>query len=255
MKLSFICPESYCEALHDMQDFYLLLPHVSQLDAEYSAFFKGTKKYKIMDNSAHELGSSLPFGQVIEEAIRLECDEIVLTDHKFDMKKTLQDSMAALDILSRSDGARGLKIQAVPQGSTYQEYMECYEELCRWSEVDVIGLAFRVVEKCFKSETNLPGVMPNRVYLTNLLDKMDPQKEHHLLGLGNVLELFFQKKYSWIRSNDTTKQVKYAMNDIAFTVEGCADKVDGLLDFDGGNDKEVFQQALQNILVTMQMVK
>jgi hypothetical protein len=253
MKLSFICPQTYCEALHEMQDFYLLLPHISLKDKEYSEFFKNTPKYKIMDNSAHELGGSLPFEQVVEEALRLNCQEIVLPDYKFDMKKTLDGMEKAFTVLQRYNEATKLKIHAVPQGSNSAEYMECYGKMSSLEEIAVIGLAFRVVEKCFKNVTGLPGVMPNRLFLTDLLAPLGPEKEHHLLGLGNVLELFFQKRHSWIRSNDSTKQIKYAMAGVPFDEYGCSDKVEGLLDFDKSYDEEVLEETVKNILVTLKI--
>jgi len=259
MKLSFICPTDYLEKLDTFQDFYLLLPHIAKKDPNYREFFKNNKRYKIMDNSAHELGNSFDFSEVIDLAEELNCQEIVLPDKLFDMKDTLKQSEEGIRKIRKKGLLGRIKIQAVPQGNSYEEYKACLEVFRGWGEIEVIGLAFRIVERCFYKKTGLPGVMPNRLALTDELSKEDEEIlseiEWHLLGLGNVLELYFQKRHKWIRSNDSTKQVKYALVEKFFNHYGCKDKVPGYLDFNKPYHEDFFKSTVNNILVTKDMVK
>ena len=262
MKLNFACPTSYLKSLDEYQDFYLLLPHeINKSDSTksfYTDFFKENSKYKVMDNSASELGKSVNFRDVVETAHKLNCQEVVLPDILYSKEETMKSTEKALEMLHKDGYLSEFKWQAVAQGSNPKEYFDCLNWLLSLEEVSVIGLAFRIVEKSFQEETKEGGVESNRKYLTETLDtwKAKGNKEFHLLGLGNVRELNHQKKYSWVRSNDSTKQARYALANVLFKeVDGCPDRLETpRMNFDTPFDKVALDRIIRNIDVTRRFV-
>ena len=262
MKLNFACPTSYLKSLDEYQDFYLLLPHeINKSDntkSFYIDFFKENSKYKVMDNSASELGKSVNFREVVETAHKLNCQEVVLPDILYSKEETMKSTEKALEMLHKDGYLSEFKWQAVAQGTNSEEYLNCLSWLLSLEEVSVIGLAFRVVEKSFHIDTGENEVEPNRKYLTETLDmwKTKGNKEFHLLGLGNVRELSYQKKYSWIRSCDSTKIVRYALADILFKeVDGCPDRLETpRMDFDTPFDRVSLNNIKYNIDITRRFI-
>ena len=232
MKLTFIAPSSMLKVLDEYQDFYLLLAHIAKEDKKYRDFFIKSNKYKVMDNSAHELRVPFDWQETIDLSEELKCQEIVLPDHPYNAYRTLQDSEKALKKLK----GHKFRVMAVLQGSNLKEYNECLATMSSWEQVNVLGLSFRVAAKCFAEVTGDKEVMQNRITaIGDLVSRFGTQppynKEIHLLGLGDVYELGSYVGLPWIRGCDTTKQVRYGLKGIEFENGHCPDKVEGRLDF------------------------
>lgn len=255
MELSFICPTSYLERLDQYQDNYLLLAHIAFEDQQYREFFKQNPKYKIMDNSAHELGASLDFNKIIDLALDLNCQELVLPDKLYDSTATLMMAEEAIELLSRRGLLNRFKLMAVAQGNDHTSYWKCLTRFMANPHINVIGAGFWIVANAYKPFSGEEEVQPNRLMMTRELAStffndsfFSQRKKVHLLGLGDCLELKHQKQYSFIRSNDSAAAVKYGMAGQAFRLDsgrGPRLKVD--LDFNAPFDPSTIAVVINNI--------
>jgi hypothetical protein len=262
MDLTFICPVSYLERLDQYQDNYLLLAHIAKESKEYRDFFRQNPKYKILDNSAHELGDAFDFEEVLDLAREMNCQEVVLPDKIFHCDETLTRTLQTLDKL-RAKGVEGeFKWMAVPQGQTWDEYQKCFTAFTKHPKVDVIGAGFWIIAKCYSQFSLEDEVMPNRLMFSRELStRFDqpafyarPQKPIHLLGLGDCYELKGQKHYPFIRSNDSSAAVRYGMHGQAFTVEkGRGPRIRSDLDFFAPFDEKTFDTVVNNIKVIQEL--
>ena len=222
MKIAFIVPFAHLEEFDEYSDFHLILAQHIQtkpFNNPYIRFFMFNKKYKILDNGAYEMKYPVPDTELIEKAHIVEADEIIVPDVFMECDETLKRVENFLRLFDK-EGLRGkFKLMAAPQGKDNAEYMKSLGRIQDIKEIDVIGLSFLVVARCFEEISACKEVLPNRQMLTKLIDLMaqsNPDKEYHLLGLGNCKELAHQKQYPWIRGNDSSSAFKHGLNRIAF---------------------------------------
>lgn len=262
MQLSFICPTSYLEYLDKYQDNYLLLAHIGLVDVQYREFFKQNSKYKIMDNSAHELGESVDFNRIIDLALELDCQELVLPDKLYDYDATVMKTEEAIELLRRRGLLGRFKLMAVVQGSNYATYMKCLTRFMGNPHINVLGAGFWIVANAFKPFSGEEEVMPNRLMFSREMASgffsdiyFQKTKTIHLLGLGDCLELKYQKQYSFIRSNDSAAAVKYGMAGQLFDpAKGRGPRLKIDLDFTAKFDHTSAINAEHNICVMKGLV-
>lgn len=131
---------------HDLiSDYPYVLGHLLNKDKEYADFYKdklATTPYSILDNSAFELGQSIP----LEELAQL-CDEykpthLVLPDKVNDYKVTLDN---AKEYLAKYK-VEGQKYVGVCQGDNFDEIYDCMSYYISQG-VDIVALPFDLIEK------------------------------------------------------------------------------------------------------------
>jgi len=217
MKISFIVPFKYQRLFDSYSDFHLVLAQHIGVNKEYTEFFEETPKYKILDNGAYELGFPVAAAELIDKAYQIKAHEIIIPDVFMNCNETLRKLDEFLGIMSKEKLLGKFKLMGAPQGKTNEEYMKCLGRMQSIKEIDIIGLSFLVVAKCFGEITACVEVLPNRQMLTKLIELMGfHDKEYHLLGLGDFKELGYQKKYPWIRGNDSSSAVKHAALGVRF---------------------------------------
>lgn len=235
MLFAHIVPTAYLEKLDKFSDCYLILEHVAKKDFEYRNFFTYSSKYKILDNGAYENGYPTPMVDLINMGDMLKADEIVLPDVFREAIYTKKHIETALDTIRKEGRLGDFKLMAVPQGKNAFEYLECLKWISKIKEVDVIGISFIIVKDCFKEYTGIDQVMPNRLFLTSIMEFIDREGKHaHLLGMGNCKEIELQEKHDWIRSADSSTCFVHGMNGIKFTkdVGLPIERITTKLDFD-----------------------
>lgn len=225
MKFSHIVPSKHLQDLDEYSGCYLMLSHLIPKDELYTAFFAQSEKFKILDNGAFENGYPEPIATLVDKAAMVKADEIVLPDVFRDAHYSKVHTVTALDYLKKHKLIGKYKLMGVPQGKTHHEYLESLKYLLAIPEIDTIGLSFIIIDECFREVTGVKGVMPNRIFLTALLDLAGfcMGKEFHLLGMENCKELTYQKKYPWIRSADSSTACVHGMHKVRF------DREEGLL--------------------------
>jgi len=145
---------------------------------EYYLDQRNNGKYKILDNSAFELGEGLGSAELIEWAHKLHVDEIVIPDIYGDKDKTLK---AMNDFLIDWDiSSYGFSLMAVPQGKTQLELQQCLQKMLDEPRVHCIGL-----NKLWKREKdNDRQMLSNYEYAIEIVSQS--KKQVHLLGVNKL---------------------------------------------------------------------
>lgn len=148
---------------------------------EYHLKQKDSTKYKILDNSAFELGAGLDDELLLEWAVKLNVNEIIIPDVYGDKEKTL---VLMREFFSKHPECP-FKLQVVPQGKNQEELFDCYHQMINHVKVDVIGI----------------NKLWNRKALKNTLSRTI--KPIHLLGVNSISEWFYDYGDLNIRSADS----------------------------------------------------
>ncbi len=144
-----------------------------------------TDKYFILDNSAFELKEGISDSLLMEWAVKVVANEIIIPDVYGDKEKTLK---LMNDFFEKHPSAPDIyTIQAVPQGKNEKELIECFEIMERDDRISVIG-----VNKLW-----------NRKKLKDSIEGCT--KKIHLLGLNNIDEWNYDYGELDIRSGDSRR--------------------------------------------------
>jgi len=174
MKFCFITPIPDLERFAISSNFHLVLVHIAKVSPKYHRFYRNRSKagdYVILDNGAWERDISVSSDELLDMAKEMKAKEVVAPDKLYDKNETIKMTRDFLSIVPPK-----LKVQAVPQGQTVQEWKECFNELTKL-QVDVIGLSKAPKYKSSRTERALYCL------------KEKPNITYHLLGLDNPLEL------------------------------------------------------------------
>ena len=177
-----------------------------------------------------EKGVGLSFERVINLALKVDADEIVLTDYVYDSNRTLEAVKECINLVKKRNLVNKFKLHAVPQGRSVEEWLTCFNSLMEMDEIDVIGLSKLSVPYIFYGNTKAPGYIANsrKEILKKIINNKNYEicakgirlkgkkkwKKIHLLGGGPWLayELSILKKYSFIRSVDSSMPIWYGIH-------------------------------------------
>ncbi len=179
-------PCEYVEQFDTDVEFILL--HKILDNKKYREYYQAQRdngKYKILDNGAYELGSSLDPIMLIAYANTLDVDEVIAPDVFKDKDKTL----VKLNEFVRLCPVE-FRIQAVPQGRNTGELVECLNEMLNNPRVSVIGF-----NKLWDRHSLLFAENVKRAYGMG--------KEVHLLGVNNLHDWVSVYENKFIRSADS----------------------------------------------------
>lgn len=130
--------------------YHMALAQFIGVDEDYTKFFQDTVKsgaFVIMDNGAAE-GEQPTIEQLIPKIELLRPSEIVLPDTIYDKDVTLTKGANAIFELAQFMDETGIEFQimAVPQGKTFEEWVECMREMLTWP-IDTLGISKFVTPK------------------------------------------------------------------------------------------------------------
>lgn len=188
------------------QNYNMLLTHLALENPKYKHFGESLSKtsYTILDNSLIELkGKALGIETVCDMAEAMNVDEIILPDVFRDKDKTISAYKDALNyLLNRYEHKRiPFRLMAVAQGSTVEEFEECFNYFNECAMIDTIGIP----KVCTKLHPQ------GRPYFEHLWLKSS--KDIHLLGLWySFTELKEYKRPDLIRSVDTCQKTFLIQN-------------------------------------------
>lgn len=193
---------------HDLiSDYPYVLGHLLNQDKEYAAFYQEklkTASYSILDNSAFELGQSIPMGELYELGETYRPTHLVLPDKVNDYLQTMSNAVTYLDQF-RSDNVQYI---GVCQGDTFDHIADCIDFYME-KNVDIIALPFDLVPDSDYVTVRfrfLNWWYANRFKFAGRIPKF------HLLGCQNPVE-FLLYKYNqrhltgFIHSLDTSSPV------------------------------------------------
>ena len=151
----------------------------------------------MLDNGVYEVGKPLNCEDLIKVAEAVKADEIVLPDFLYRCKETLQAVTTFVQTVSKR-----FKYAAVPQGEDPLEWIECYNQLKHFDDINTLCIPIWL-QKRF-------GCRPSVVHYLLKKGWWARYKEHHLIGLDGLGELYCYGIYQGlfgkplIRSVDTS---------------------------------------------------
>lgn len=152
--------------------------------------------YKILDNSACELGEGLDFGEVLKAADIIAADEVVLPDiprSSYSLSKTME-------YLKDVPTSCKYKLAAVVQGDTFEEVMACSEQILFLKRINTI-----MIPKwyCQMNSTNGLGRHAITKNLLAMMQQYGIHKEIHWLGMDIGMREIITPLSRIVRSIDT----------------------------------------------------
>lgn len=210
--------------------FHLLLSHL----IDNRAYFKHYREqrargaYLVLDNSAHEFEIGQKASTLLDQAMLLNAQEIVVPDCLDDAEGTIESALSSIEYWFEGDRASEMRdldpaLMYVPQGKDKNDWVECLRELVRLQVYTakrrkarpdfVIGLS--------KDYETWDGGLLSLLGEYLIPMKIDAKKKGvniqiHLLGWGRQLNTLGQieETHSWIRSTDSAKPFVYALKNV-----------------------------------------
>lgn len=222
MKFYAIPPNKHLDMMDNGDNYFCLAHHYFQ-DNEYKQYFLNLRKSKpdafiTLDNGAAE--HSLVTEDVLLEAVKeLRPNEVIAPDVLFDKNQTLNNFHSFIGKMNGFGLLRHTSIFACPQGSTKGEWLDCYQQMSKHSDVSCIGLSKIAVPKCWNDVVGdvMIGISRNQC-VQELKDRKIIIKPLHLLGMGehDEFEFYLKNKTPNIRSSDSCYTILAAINGISF---------------------------------------
>lgn len=176
-------------------------------------------RFTILDNGAAE-HSLVTMSTLLDVAAELEPDEVIAPDVLFNKNQTLENLNLFVNEMIQRDLIKKTNIFACPQGSTKQEWLECYQAMLENPYVSTIGLSKIAVPKCWNNATGdeMIGLSRNQC-VAELHQRNMLTKPLHLLGMGEFTEFayYIENNIPNIRSSDSCYTILAALNGIDFT--------------------------------------
>ena len=228
MRISHEVPFCILEQSIKFNDIDFALVHLFEEYPEYYQFFVRSLRQGrevILDNSVFELG--YPFDEEIykEWILKLRPTYTIIPD-KFENTKFTIESVLNWSMFLR---ANGLKSIGVIQGTSLNEFKECYKAISPFVDKVAISFAQPLFERLYPLENKDFARMYGRLFLINYLyseGALDTNKPHHLLGCSLPQEMKFYKNagYSFIDSVDTSSPIVHGLKGIRYTKDGLKEK-------------------------------
>ena len=186
MKIINILPSNMIKPGMIRQDYELYLAHQILANPKQFEFLAQEKdcSYKILDNSAYELGKGLELNKILEAADIIDANEIVLPD----IYKSNDSFEYSLKYLIEIPTDFKRKIAIVAQGSGILDLIHSLDRIKQLKRVDTIMLP--------------KWSWAWRMDLMRLI-VFGPDKDIHWLGMGDCITETVGPYTDWIRSIDT----------------------------------------------------
>ena len=203
-RVAIICPVSLQETYST--NTHLVLSQYYKSIPEYREFFLKRRQrgdFIILDNGAAELKKSVQGLSVIDITRELKPTLVVAPDVIYNKNATitLTEQFLRANWLELQD--LGVKVMAVPQGETPEEWLECYKRFNSDPHVAWLGISMFYTPKFTSRLEVLKRIAPT------------VKKPCHLLGLWNdPFGLLEERKFDFVQSVDTAKPVEYAIEGI-----------------------------------------
>lgn len=222
MKFYCIPPNNHLELMDEGDRYFCLAHHYIQNEKYKKRFLalrsQSPKVWITLDNSAAE--HSLVTEDVLLSIVgELKPDEAIAPDVLFNKEETIKNFKSFVSKMYNKGFLSHTSIFACPQGSTKEEWLQCYLEMAASPFVRCIGLSKIAVPKCWNNAEGDTMIGVSRNQCIQELDKKSwLGKPIHLLGMGehNEFDYYLKHKTPCIRSSDSCYSVLAALNGIDF---------------------------------------
>ena len=197
MEICNILPNNCISEDMPRQHYELYLTHQILKDKERFAFLnRKSFNYKILDNSACELGEGLDFNLVLQAAEVIGAQEVVLPD----LPQSSNSLSYTLKYLKDVPQDLPYKLAAVVQGETKMEILACAEQLLVLKRINTI-----MIPKwyCQMNSTNGLGRHDITKEIVRMMVSLGIKKDIHWLGLDTGMRELITPIGQYIRSCDT----------------------------------------------------
>jgi hypothetical protein len=216
MKLAVIAPPEYLSEVHYARlSYHMALGQELIRNVAYCDWYRWRHNHGdfiIVDNGAAEPGDErIPFENVLEAAEYVHADEVILPDVLYDSSATIActtDSSVLSNIPLRNR-------MVVPQGTCFEEWIECFEGIAERIQFRSIGVA-KHLEKTAKG-----GRAAIIRWLRNT--RWTETVDIHLLGIwaDPVTEITrASAAYHGIRGIDSAAAIAYAQHGLSVDATG-----------------------------------
>lgn len=198
---------------------------LAQLYVKYSLYREYFKRLRdegwwiILDSG---MGDHNPVMQdeLFDVTLDLLPHEVIPVDTLFSKDKTLTNVFDFYDRLRREGVDDIVQIMGVPQGNTFDEWVECYKVMLSSPEVKVIGMSKLSIPWVVSRSCNDQNIGRDRNVMYDFLRNSQLiGKPLHFLGVGEFDEFLHYKSDPFIRSTDSCFTVWSAMNGVRFSRE------------------------------------
>lgn len=198
MQVALIAPFSLLDKTQD-QSFHMILQQFTSR-GKYFDFYSKVKGYKILDNGAAEGSLMKDVRGLIDLALALKADEIVLPDVMGD-KEASEELLLSFENVDKHD----LKFMAVAHGQNLTEFLSYIRFISQLDFVDVIGLPRLIGDQLFPTARLLGALVANEY-----------GKPVHCLGANHwIREVEWLSASNKVRSMDTSLPFVLGMRQIA----------------------------------------
>lgn len=194
----------------DFNDTYrshvMILAHLCDKDSVYTKFYQQTNKYRkfiLLDNGAAE-NSQINNDQLLEKIELIKPTCIIAPDSLFDGEQTIDKTMEFIKLLKQNKIK--VKIMAVPHGKTPQEYYNTFNTFNNCKDIDWIGISKFVSVQPFTDRITCMLNLTKQVKHFN--------KNIHILGCNNPVEISFVKCFKRVKSIDSCIAYLYSNQEI-----------------------------------------
>jgi len=209
IQLACECPHSYLRTHGNLLDYEFCLTHMAEQNESYFNFYKEQNakgRLTILDNSVFELGVPVEPERIMKVYAQFPKPEnvvVVCPDVFNDGAKTLLQAKEFSTQVGPS-----VRKMAVAQGTTWEEWLNCYEALANDSDIEIMGVTYDAtyLSDPGRDLSKTQNQMITRIRLFEKLEILGSlvDKHHHLLGTSDPIELFYQSECKQIRTCDTS---------------------------------------------------
>lgn len=184
-------PKALFDKHDEISDYPYVLGHLLSLDDEYAQFYKEKlkeAKYSILDNSAFELGESIPMDKLYELCKEYNPTHLVLPDKVNDKETTLKNTTEYLEKYYDSNQ----KYIGVCQGDTFTDIADCIDFYLSTKKVDIFALPYDLIKDSEWVTVRFRFILwwyKNRYNYYFHKNRV----KFHLLGCENPVEFLFFK--------------------------------------------------------------
>jgi len=200
VKVALIAPDSMIHWAEKGSMYFILTRVVD--NKELRKFFASQKKYKMLDNGVYETGFPLAGDELLQVAREVKADEVVAPDFFQQRQPTFEATKDFIDCCNPKK--QGFKVCAVPQAKDPLEFIEAYKQM-KELEVDVLAIPIWL-QKFYRARPAVVGYLRKKKI-------WDETKEHHLLGLDGIGELYAYEPGTF-RSVDTSLPFSLTYNGV-----------------------------------------
>jgi hypothetical protein len=210
VEFAHITPISLLQRVLTPEDtFHLVISDLIRTDERYRSYYQHRRRqgdFVVLDSPAFETGKPTSVTDTIAAVRHLRPSEVVLPDDLTSADETVRLAYATTAALKMED-YKG-RFMVVPHGDTFEEYLECAEELIH------IGTPQRTTVGVVEEITELFKI-PRATAIGALAGPRFQRVPIHLLGVSEDLhDVSTQWGRYTVRSCDTAKFVVWGLNKV-----------------------------------------